>query len=312
MIPRFPYTLGLFLLSLSLCGGCQEAPSPVAVSPSVASSILPTEIAPQSHRELDLFFQEKKYGWESLENGVPPLIVTRFPEDMATISKVQQRKEIFFLSLLPMTLLANEEILKERKELLTILDRFDRQSPPNPQQMVFLSALGQKYKVKGDPLTQKGSRQKLLKRVDIVPPSMVLAQAASESAYGTSRFAQEGNNIFGEWTFTPGTGIVPEGRPEGESYEIRRFSSLYDSLNSYLRNINTHWAYQELRDLRAGQRAQKETVTGSALAAGLRLYSTRRDAYVEDIRRIIDGNRLSHLAKISLRSTNASAEPTTD
>ncbi len=153
------------------------------------------------------------------------------------------------------------------------------------------------------------ARRKLLKRIDIIPPSLTLAQAANESGWGMSRFAQHANNIFGEWTFTPGTGLVPKGRPEGETYEVRRFKTLYDSIRSYLRNLNTHSAYRSMRTKRLRMRENGLPLTGYSLAGEMKFYSTRRDAYVAEIRQMIRGNHLEKLNDVTLLSQARQHEP---
>jgi len=136
---------------------------------------------------------------------------------------------------------------------------------------------------------------------------MLLAQAANESGWGSSRFAKQANNLFGEWTFTPGQGIVPKNRPAGASYEVKRFSSLYQSIRSYARNINTHWAYKGLRKRRKQMRLNGEVITGLKLAEELDLYSTRRKDYTRDIITLIRRNRLEQLATVRLRPAKPSA-----
>jgi Bax protein len=136
--------------------------------------------------------------------------------------------------------------------------------------------------------------------MDTLPPSLVLAQAANESGYGTSRFALEGNNLFGLWTYVKGTGLVPLKRPRGQTHEVRRFPSLYDSVRAYMNNLNVHRAYRPLRELRSLLRSRGLELRGVDLAAGLRHYSPRREAYVKEIRSIIRGNDLSRFSSAAL------------
>jgi len=200
-----------------------------------------------------------------------------------------------------MVLMVNEEILQQRRELESILAQHDDGRPLRSEQSRRLHGLVKQYKMRKDPLTDPAARERLLKRIDIIPPSMVLAQAANESGWGTSRFARQGNNLFGEWSFSIGSGIVPKQRPEGETYEVRRFPTLYDSVRAYMQNINTHWAYQPLRNQRALRRAEGVPILGIDLAQGLKPYSIRGEAYVEEIRTIIRQNSLALLAAATLR-----------
>lgn len=282
--------------------GCVESQTTVSSNDQPKPTKVKT-LHISGHHELKNFFKENGYHWDTLDQGVPPFILKKLPEDFTHIEEVREKKRLFFLSLLPMILILNEEILQERESLLTIYQSLGKGNPISKKQKNFLQTLSQKYKVKGDLLTSDETRDSLLKRVDILPPSLVLAQAAIESGYGTSRFAQLGNNLFGEWTFTPGTGLVPQERPEGATYEVRRFDSVFDSLQSYMTNINTHWAYRKLREKRAQLRKGGISPQGIDLVPGLERYSERGEDYIEDVKTMIRLNRLSRLSTTSLRKS---------
>lgn len=132
----------------------------------------------------------------------------------------------------------------------------------------------------------------LLRRVDIIPTSLALAQAAMESAWGTSRFAREVNNYFGQWCFKKGCGVVPDNRKEGARHEVADFDSPKESVASYFRNLNSYYAYKPFRELRARLRAENKPITGVALADGLTLYSERRANYIEELRFFMRQNQL--------------------
>ena len=132
----------------------------------------------------------------------------------------------------------------------------------------------------------------LLMHVDTIPVSLVLAQAATESAWGTSRFAREGNNYFGQRCFAPGCGLVPAERSADQFFEVRRFDSVQASVTSYMDNINGHREYAPLRAYRAEQRRSGEAVTGIQAAERLTQYSERRQAYVDEIQSLIHFNKL--------------------
>lgn len=294
----------LLAATIALCGCGGEAPqSAVRQETSAPAEV----IAAGTHQELKTFFANYGYDWNTLSEGVPPLILASLPGDLDRIPRITEKKRVFFLSLLPMVLMANEEISRQREELLGLLERHDAGDRLSPDERDLLASLSREYEVEEDPLSARG-REMLLRRIDIVPPSMALAQAATESAYGTSRFARKGNNLFGEWTFTPGTGLVPKERPDGATYEVRRFGTLYDSVRSYMRNLNTHQAYLALRKQRQHLRDAGQPLRGADLARGLVQYSTRGEAYVEDVRAIIRRNHLSLLADISLRGVQTSPE----
>lgn len=291
----------LFIASVGLMGitGCTEIPAQEIAPP--AGHPKPKIVSPTTHQELKDFFAAHKYAWETLDEGVPPFILATLPHDLDRVPRVIDKKRIFFLSLLPMILMANDEILEQRQALLRLLELHDAGVPLDPAQRAWVSNLVEEYGMGGDPLSSPRVREMLLKRVDIIPPALALAQAASESGYGTSRFARIGNNLFGEWTFIPGTGIIPQRRPAGESYEVRRFETLFDSVKSYMKNLNTHRAYADLRMQRANLRAAGLPVRGMDLARGLERYSTRGESYVEDIRAIIRRNNLALLSSAFLR-----------
>ncbi len=298
------FNLLLVLLFLPLTTGSAMDPQPAALAePQLCFSDQPT-----SHLELEELFTNHNYAWGTLDAGIPSIFLEALPADLHRISQVQKKKTVFFLSMLPIILRANEAIRTQKATLASLLKRHDQGEFLTVNEQAQLSAIAGEYKVSGNPLVDLHAREKLLKRVDTLPTSMVLAQAATESAYGTSRFARLGNNLFGEWTFIPGTGMIPAGRPEGQSYELRRFSSIYDSVAAYMKNLNTHWAYKSLRELRARMRAEGQPLRGIDLAAGLTRYSERGEDYVRQIQTIIRSNRLHRLGSVIFRQNLLSDE----
>ena len=257
------------------------------------STLTPTiTIQAYHHKNLQTIFSNHDYSWSQLDRGVPPLILKKFPDDLHLMQSTKLKKELFFSAILPMAMLANEEITYQRSTLEVIFQHFDQNGFITIQQQKDLDSISKRYRIKKDPLSIQAERKKLLRRADTIPESMVLAQAANESGWGTSRFARKANNIFGEWTFTPGMGLVPKNRPKGETYEVRRFSSLYQSVRSYMRNINTHRGYITLRQTREELRQNRLDLSGTELAMGLDNYSTRRAAYSREIQAMIKSNRL--------------------
>jgi Bax protein len=121
---------------------------------------------------------------------------------------------------------------------------------------------------------------------------MALAQAANESAWGTSRFAKQGNNLFGQWCFTAGCGLIPQHRSEGKSHEVAKFSSPQASVTSYIHNLNSHSAYQEFRQIRASQRQQFNRLSGQQCVEGLLKYSSRGEEYIQELQAMIRVNKL--------------------
>ena len=162
-----------------------------------------------------------------------------------------------------------------------------------------LTKLAARYRVKGNVLVESRARIDLLSRIDTIPPALALAQAANESAWGTSRFAREGNNLFGIWTYDERKGIVPKNRPEGAKHLVRKFDSFDESVRYYLHTLNSHPAYQPLRDTRAAARERGDRATAIALAGGLEKYSAKGELYVRLIRQLINRYQLASLDNAS-------------
>ena len=285
----------VFILCLLLVS-CTESVAPVYQGPDI-------QILGQAYYEdLESEFQRYSYQLDALDRGVPPLILQSLPENLNEIRSSKKRKRIFFKALLPMILLANDEIQYERQQLLKIQHHIKQQGTLGLSQKHILLTLAARYEVNFESTAPEGAIQKLLNRVDIIPADLALAQAANESAWGTSRFSRVANNLFGEWTFKQGQGIVPEGRPEGETYEVQKFATVYDSVRSYLHNLNTHAAYRPLREIRAESRAAGIRPEGLKMAEGLLRYSIRGEEYVKELQAMIRKNRLDRLASAKLRT----------
>ena len=201
---------------------------------------------------------------------------------------VRERKRAFFNFLLPVVETANRHIMEERRLIVNLRAR---QNQLSEAEQGMLHRLARKYRVPFEPDNQD-FWNKLLERVDVLPPSLVLAQAAIESAWGTSRFAVEGNNLFGVWCFTPGCGLPPLNRDEGKSHEVRRYPNVLASVEDYMLNLNRHSHYEALRKLRARLRSEGVPLTGTALATALARYSEQGDAYITLVTDMIRQNRL--------------------
>ena len=286
----------IYLFTLLLCG-CNIQDS--------TSANLSQTIKPTSYVQIQQLFDQLDYSWTTLDQGVPDITLHNFPTDLSTVPNVKQKKHIFFLSLLPMVITQNEKVLQQRDQLKQLLAQYDKEQQLSVGDKDWIKSLMKEYRFSNDPLNNSAQRKQFLSRVDMIPTALVLAQAANESAYGTSRFAQQANNIFGEWTFIAGTGIVPKSRPVGETYEVKKFSSLNDSIQSYINNLNTHQAYSKLRASREMMRSNQQPLQAFYLAEGLLNYSTRRDAYVTEIQTMINYNQLSQLAQLKRREKSA-------
>lgn len=205
-----------------------------------------------------------------------------------------ERKTAFFNYFSPLIDEKNQEIARTRNKLLTWNKSRADTGWWNSRT---IDDLAIQYRVKNFSIDDDASWEKLLVNVDTLPPSLVLAQAANESAWGTSRFAKLGNNYFGQWCFEHGCGLVPDQRDSDKAHEVAAFDSPQESLESYMKNLNSHPAYQLLRDIRTQQRKDKQPVTGFALAAGLIKYSERGEEYIEELRSLMTFNKLSKYDK---------------
>jgi len=227
--------------------------------------------------------------------GIIVGIILRFPTQQSTpnfsgFDAGKARKMAFFSYFAPLIDENNQSIENTRKQLLSWHKNKENIGWWDERKLADLAI---QYRVKNFTIDDEESWQKLLKRVDVLPPSLVLAQAANESAWGTSRFAKVANNYFGQWCYEKGCGFVPMQRSAGEVHEVAAFDTPVASLESYMNNLNSHPAYQLLRDIRAQRRKQNQPITGSALAAGLIKYSQRGEEYIEEIRAMIKFNALN-------------------
>ena len=218
---------------------------------------------------------------------VPRLYLDALPRDLAGMSPVSAKKRLFFQAVLPIVLQINEEITVDRWRLKRLADRFTRADTLSPADRKWLATMADLYG------TGPFDVQELLNRMDVVPPSLALAQAAEESGWGTSRFARQGNALFGQYTYKSKSGILPARRDADRRHRVRSHDNLLAAVRAYVHNLNSHWAYDDFRRRRAQLRRDGGQISGYVLAGELRSYSERRGAYVEGIRRIIRQNRLS-------------------
>ncbi|WP_299726360.1 glucosaminidase domain-containing protein [uncultured Endozoicomonas sp.] len=208
--------------------------------------------------------------------------------DFGSIVDVKSKKSAFFDYVLPMVERENQVILQNRQQLLEL----SAKTTLSEDEAGWVKSLAKRYRLKSIETVDRALFETLLPRVDIIPASLALAQSANESAWGTSRFATQGNNFFGQWCFSPGCGIVPSGRPEGKTYEVQKFETVYASVQAYMHNLNTNHSYQSLRAMRESNREKRLPVTGVNLAQGLGAYSIRGDDYIQELIAMINSNEL--------------------
>lgn len=209
--------------------------------------------------------------------------------DFAAISDINEKKKAFFAYLKPEVEKQNEYLLSLRHYIQTLQRNLSLGKTLTDDEHDKLAWLVKEYKVTDNEVNQQ--IKALLNKVDILPVELVLAQAANESAWGTSRFAKDGYNFFGLWCFSEGCGFVPSRRTEGLEHEVAKFSNLSEATYTYMRNLNRHDAYKELRNIRSTLRVNQLPVTGVALAEGLMNYSERGIAYVEELQAMIRYNK---------------------
>ncbi len=196
-----------------------------------------------------------------------------FPKEYYAIKDAQKQKEAFVKILYPIVVKEEKRIEEQRAFVKRFFEKLERGEIVTPAEQERLQKLAKTYRVK-----KLYDKEAYLKRIDTIPVSLVLAQASIESNWGRSRFARIANNLFGEWTWGK-KGIVPKHRAPGKKHKIRIFDSLAESVASYMRNLNRHWAYAEFREARYLARKEGKPFTGFVAANYLTRYSELREKY---------------------------------
>lgn len=248
--------------------------------------------------DLEQLFADHDYSFAELgadgAPGVPRLAVSALPRDMAQLDDVEARKALFLRTLLPLVLQANRELRRARGKVIAALDA-QAQGRLGATDALWLESVAHWYGA------EPGNAADLLSRIDAVPPSLALAQAAQESGWGTSRFALRANALFGQRSWgDAAVGLAPSeaGR---DDFKVRAFPDLMSAVRSYLHNLNSHPAYQELRDRRARARALGVPLHALELVRGLGSYSEEGAGYVAALSELIRSNRLQGFDDLRLR-----------
>ncbi len=215
---------------------------------------------------------------QSATQTIPAYQASAF--DYSDAQDTTEKKQLFFDILRPIVIHENNIIRSQREKILAAKQADESAS--------WIQALAEEHKLEWD--SENPDWDTLLHHIDTIPRELVMIQAANESAWGKSRFAQKGNNLFGEWCFNEGCGLVPSQRSDDAGHEVRSFDSINDSVASYLHNLNTSHAYEELRDIRAQLRAKDQPFDAQTLANGLSQYSTRGEEYIDEIQSMIRSN----------------------
>ncbi len=247
--------------------------------------------------------------WQAGDRKIPRVYLTIIGDKWgSTMSKeitVLNKKQLFFRGIAPLVLRSNEWILKDRDRLELIRSAFQNSDSITEIDQTWLLKLSKLYKVKiPDGHLTASELDKLWLKVDMVPPSLAMAQSAEESGWGTSRFAAQGNAMYGQWTWGTNAIVPEQQRKELGNYGIAAFESLQESISAYMLNLNTHNAYSDLRAKRAELRNNGDMITGTVLAETLTKYSERGEAYVETLKSMMEYNKLSHVDDAYLSTVN--------
>lgn len=234
--------------------------------------------------------QVERAAWE-FEGVVQTKEVSKVP-DFAQVSDVKAKKKAFFDFIRPMVREENQILRNENLRIVALSEKILANEHISSSDEAWLKELAAYYRVSPFDMSRQGHLQALLKKVDIIPESLFLAQAANESAWGTSRFAKSANNIFGQWCFTKGCGIVPSRRRLGEDHEVQKFNTINDAVRTYIHHLNSHPFYIKLRDSRLAARKANMAPSGYDMAIGLEKYSSRGLEYVKEVRSMIRYNKL--------------------
>ena len=239
-------------------------------------------------------FDDLDYDLAGVRAGqkVKPIYLMKLPKDLKTLGDTKMKRELFIKIVLPLILDENQKIMDDRKKLFKILAK----NFNTVGEKVWLKRRFREYKIEDQDLS------KLKIRMDIIPVSIALAQAANESGWGTSRFALEGNALFGQWTWSK-KGISPANKDPNKTHKILQFQILKASVRAYKNNINTHRAYKEFREVRAQLRQDDKQIVGLDLTKYLKNYAAIGEKYVSILENIIERNSLTDFDKANLLPT---------
>ncbi len=253
---------------------------------------VPTDTVRLSAETINQLFRDTNYSLDIVRKTkiVKPIRLSLLPAEIRQIENTKKKKNLFIKIILPLILEENNRIKLDRKKLFTILNK----NMNSDAEKKWLKSKFQQYGVINNDLST------LKIRMDIVPVSLAIAQAAKETGWGTSRFAIEGNALFGQWTWS-GEGIKPAGvDPEDSNHKVMKFKVLKASVRAYQRNLNTHGSYKQFRSVRANMRDDDEDLDSLLLAEYLDKYAATGKEYTKIIKQIIKQNDLQDFDKVKL------------
>ncbi len=249
--------------------------------------------------EIDSLFKEVNYNLKDVRETklVKPVDIGLLPNEIKNIANTKKRKDMFIKIVLPLIVKENNKIRIDRKRLFTILNK-------NSNTDIEKKWLEKKYKQYG---VRQNDLSTLKVRMDEIPVSLAIAQAAKETGWGTSRFALKGNALFGQWTWS-GEGLKPKNADEGKDHKVMKFHSLQLSVRAYLRNLNTHSTYKNLRKARTEFRNQNKLLDSIILSEHLDKYAETGNQYVEVLQKIIEQNKLKDFDEARLLPSSKDLE----
>jgi Bax protein len=244
---------------------------------------LETDTVRLSASTIKQLFEDTGYNLQDVRKKklVKPVALTLLPQEIIMIENVKKRKELFIQIVLPLIIQENSNIRLDRKTLFKIINKSNNTIPEK-------SWLEKKYKQYG---VNSKDLSVLKIRMDEIPTSLAIAQAAKETGWGTSRFAQEGNALFGQWTWS-GEGLKPKDAEKGKGHKVMKFNVLQASVRAYQRNLNTHSTYKDFRKARAKLRDSNKELDSIVLSKYLNKYAETGNQYVEVLQKIIMQNKL--------------------
>ena len=252
---------------------------------------LPEDTVRLSASTIEQLFKDTNYSLSEVRRTkkVKPIRLSLLPNEMKSIESSGKRKSLFIKIILPLVLEENNRIIIDRKKLFSILNK-------NKNSKDEITWLNQKFKQYG---VLNKDLATLKVRMDIIPTSLAIAQAAKETGWGTSRFAVEGNALFGQWTWS-GEGIKPAGADTDATYKVMKFNVLKASVRAYQRNLNTHSSYKKFRFVRAQLRDDNKKLDSLKLAEYLNNYAQTGTEYTKVLKQIIKQNQLKDFDEVKL------------